>query len=187
MDTPCVFFIDELIEAYPDAVVVLTNRDIDKWVESWRKTVCVVMNWRSWSWLAPWDRSMAGPWHIAAKMMVHNLVGHTTSTCPDYESAGFAKLLRQAYVEHYEHVRRSTPKEKLLEFKSEDGWGPLCAFLNVEMPEEPYPFVNESKDFVWWHEIMWYMAFGKMLAKTVLPVAVGSVSWFIWQRYFAKP
>ena len=33
-DAPCVNFSDELIEAYPEAKVILTNRDPDKWVES---------------------------------------------------------------------------------------------------------------------------------------------------------
>jgi hypothetical protein len=186
MDTPTVFFIDELLAAYPDAKVVLTNRDVDKWVDSWRKTVLVVMSWRSWSWLAPWDSSMAGPWHIAATMMVNDLVGDRSLGAKDYLGEPYAKKLRAAFIEHYEHVRKSTPKEKLLEFKSEDGWAPLCEFLGVKIPDTPYPFVNESKDFVMWHVVMWYMALGKMIAKTVLPVVVASGSWFLWQKYLAK-
>jgi hypothetical protein len=33
-DAPCVNFSDELIAAYPEAKVILTNRDPDKWLDS---------------------------------------------------------------------------------------------------------------------------------------------------------
>ena len=32
-DFPCCMFPEELLEAYPDAKVILTNRNVDKWYE----------------------------------------------------------------------------------------------------------------------------------------------------------
>jgi hypothetical protein len=32
-----------------------------------------------------------------------------------------------------------------LEFKLKDGWKPLCEFLGKEVPNEPFPHVNEGK------------------------------------------
>jgi hypothetical protein len=192
MDQPNIQFADELRAAYPDAKVILSNRDVDKWVGSWRATVCVVLSWESWSWLAPWDSAVAGPWHKIATMMVNTFVGDRSLTAKDYlNQQKFLGPLRKAYLDHYEHVREITPKELLLEFKSEDGWEPLCEFLGVEVPNTPYPFVNESKDFVWWHTVMWYTAFAKMVAKTTLPAVVGAAAWQFWpqissaaQRFF---
>ncbi len=52
---------------------------------------------------------------------------------------------KDKYREHYAIVRRVTPKERLLEYKLSDGWGPLCAFLGKPIPEIPFPHVNERE------------------------------------------
>lgn len=49
-DIPCILFTDELLAAYPNAKVVLTMRDPDKWVESIYKTLYVMERWR-WEWV----------------------------------------------------------------------------------------------------------------------------------------
>ena len=43
------------------------------------------------------------------------------------------------YVEWIHKVKRQVPAEKLLVFNVEEGWGPLCQFLNVEVPDVPFP------------------------------------------------
>ena len=35
------------------------------------------------------------------------------------------------------------PEGQLLEMDLNDGWGPLCQFLNVLVPSEPFPKVND--------------------------------------------
>ena len=32
-------------------------------------------------------------------------------------------------------------------FRSRDGWEPLCDFLDVEVPDEPYPKTNPRAEF----------------------------------------
>jgi Sulfotransferase domain len=36
----------------------------------------------------------------------------------------------------------------VLELKSEDGWEPLCKFLGKDVPDEPYPYVNDGDTMV---------------------------------------
>lgn len=36
------------------------------------------------------------------------------------------------------------PKEKLLEMRLGDGWQPLCEFLGVPVPDQPFPRANDS-------------------------------------------
>ena len=36
------------------------------------------------------------------------------------------------------------PKERLLEMDLQDGWEPLCKFLNKPIPDEPFPRSNEA-------------------------------------------
>ena len=49
---PCILFVDELLAAYPDAKVILTNRDEDSWVVSMNKTVFELLRWRSYDYIA---------------------------------------------------------------------------------------------------------------------------------------
>lgn len=46
------------------------------------------------------------------------------------------------------------PKERLLEYKMGSGWAPLCEFLGKDVPDEEFPWLNESKEFeIWTHNI----------------------------------
>ena len=36
------------------------------------------------------------------------------------------------------------PKNRLLVFKSQDGWKPLCEFLGKEIPQQSYPWRNKG-------------------------------------------
>ena len=46
-------FADELLAAYPDAKIVLTERDADSWLVSMEKTFYVLLGWKSLYYLAP--------------------------------------------------------------------------------------------------------------------------------------
>ena len=53
-----------------------------------------------------------------------------------------------AFERHNAEVRRSVPREHLLEWRASDGWAPLCAALGVPVPSEPFPRVNTSEEFL---------------------------------------
>lgn len=46
-------FVDELLAAYPDAKVILTERDIESWMVSMNNTFYKLMDWKSLYYLAP--------------------------------------------------------------------------------------------------------------------------------------
>ncbi len=52
------------------------------------------------------------------------------------------------YNAHVAKVKASLPSSRLLVFEAKQGWEPLCKFLGVDMPDEPYPRVNTTEDFV---------------------------------------
>ena len=47
-DTPCANFPDQLVAAYPNAKVILTTRDPDKWIQSMERSIYEVLSWRVW-------------------------------------------------------------------------------------------------------------------------------------------
>ena len=52
------------------------------------------------------------------------------------------------YNAHVERVKATLPKSRLLVFEAKQGWEPLCGFLGVDVPDEPYPRVNTTEDFL---------------------------------------
>ena len=45
-------------------------------------------------------------------------------------------------------VKREIPQSQLLIFDVREGWQPLCAFLEVPVPEEPFPRGNDTQEMM---------------------------------------
>ncbi|KAF2822315.1 hypothetical protein CC86DRAFT_385301 [Ophiobolus disseminans] len=135
-DIPCIMFVDELLEAYPTAKVILTNRDIDSWSKSMDNTFFKVTEWKTMLLLTKWDTVFWGPY----QSILSTIMSQWGSGDPRNREE-----LRKYYRAHYQHVRSKVPRERLLEFESRDGWAPLCGFLGKEEPGGEYPRVNDAK------------------------------------------
>ncbi|KAE8378529.1 efflux pump antibiotic resistance protein [Aspergillus bertholletiae] len=137
-DTPAIAFADGLIEAYPEAKVVLVERDINTWYESWMNGV--IKN--------TYDPIVTVIYHID-RFFTHPVGRIHKTTFQGWlgiSSPEDARRLSKAkYREHYELVRSITPKDRLLEYKLSDGWEPLCEFLGKPVPDKPFPHLNEKK------------------------------------------
>ncbi len=124
----------ELAEHYPDAKVILTVRDPERW---WESTNSTVYGFRTA--FAPWFR-VAVP-HIGRFVeMVETYVwaGLFGGRFADRDHA------IAVFNEHSDLVRSTCPPERLLEFEVAQGWEPLCAFLDVPVPDKPFPHVNDA-------------------------------------------
>jgi hypothetical protein len=126
VDWPACAFWPELTEAYPDALVVLSVRDAESW---WRSASGTIF---------PTSQRAAGEWRAMAEAMFAN---RFTPALDDREAC------IAAFERHNAEVRRRVPRERLLEWRASEGWGPLCAALDVPVPEEPFPRVNTSEEF----------------------------------------
>ncbi|PYI08309.1 hypothetical protein BO78DRAFT_395706 [Aspergillus sclerotiicarbonarius CBS 121057] len=172
-DTPVIAFADDLIEAYPDAKVVLVERDIDSWYESWMSSVIKNSYDPFVTVIYTLDRWFTHPLGHVHKSTFEGWLG-----IKGPEDA--KRVSKEKYREHYALVRRLTPPDRLLEFKLGDGWGPLCEFLGKPVPEVPFPHLNEKK---WldekvqivlqrgmkrlaWKVVLWFLA--PLLAATLL-------------------
>lgn len=136
-DWPAIAFARELIEAYPEAKVVLTNRDVDSWHASTMKTVY----WRATEpelrWLSHFDWAASMYYPMLRKFFDTFFEG-------DFPNRG-----KDVFKRHYAEVRSLVPKENLLEYRITDGWGPLCEFLGEPVPKAvSFPNINDNSDFV---------------------------------------
>jgi hypothetical protein len=133
-DWPACNFWRELADRYPEAKVVLTVRDPERWWKSVDSTIFAAYR----------SDELPGSDAVAAQMRpMAELLMETTfdGRVSDKEHV----LLR--YDEHNERVRAGVAPERLLVFDVAQGWGPLCDFLGVEAPDEPFPHLNEGANF----------------------------------------
>ncbi len=61
-----------------------------------------------------------------------------------FEEREFAQ---ERYWRYCETVTRETDPERLLIYDVSEGWGPLCRFLELEEPGEPFPRKNARARF----------------------------------------
>lgn len=89
--------------------------------------------------------------------------------------------LRQGFLDHYAHVRAVVPKEKLLEFRPQDGWAPLCEFIGYPTPTEPFPHVNDTDSLLKLMRYVWVVAVITAAKRVLAPLAaVGAVIVGVW-------
>jgi hypothetical protein len=46
-----------------------------------------------------------------------------------------------------ENVKRTVPSDRLLVWNPNEGWGPLCEFLEMDVPAEELPRLNNTQAF----------------------------------------
>ena len=128
VDWPGATFYKELADAYPDAKVILTERDSDSWFASTQATI--------------FSRHIRDDTEDDWQRMVLKVIGDLF----DRQMTDKDKLI-DTYKRHNAEVRRAIAPERLLVYEVSQGWGPLCAFLGVDVPDEPMPKVNSTQDF----------------------------------------
>ena len=172
--------------AYPQAKVILTTRDPDSWVRSMGSCYYRILNMLQW-WnpLVYYDPvrvfhldSFEGClhrgkdfWGEFGKLVQIILMELTSGDVPNRAA------LRRGYIMHNEHVRRTVPKNKLLDFQPADGWAPLCAFLGKQVPSGPFPHVNEGGKAADGVKFLIILKLIQMSAVPVVFVAISLVAW----------
>lgn len=130
VDWPGVKYWRELIAYYPEAKVLHTVRDPDQWFESTQATIFSPSNLERV--LQP------GP-------MTEFFMGLFGDIAPHMNDRAY---MTDFYRRHDEEVRATVPKERMLVYPVGSGWAPLCDFLGVPVPEEPFPSENSRNAFV---------------------------------------
>jgi hypothetical protein len=131
IDWPVAHFWRELMDYYPDAKIILSVRDAEKWFASTQKTI--------------FDPAMAAPGkappifvEMCSKVIFPDIGGN-----PNDHDVCVAHFNR-----HNENVKNTVPASRLLVYEASQGWEPLCTFLSVPVPDAPYPRENTSDTFV---------------------------------------
>jgi hypothetical protein len=133
-DWPACSFWQTIRAANPQAKVVLTRRDPDAWYESIANTIFLALENES-------DDEALNRWRVETRKLIFE---QTFGNRLDRDNA--IRVLRA----HEADVIASVPREELLVYDVADGWEPLCGFLGVAVPAEPFPRTNSTAEFRQW-------------------------------------
>lgn len=144
VDWPACSFYEELMEAFPDAPVILTVRDPQAWYESLRSTIHELRRLThgplplraAFRFAEPFIPGVAGTVRLAERLVWEDTFHGR------FEDRAYAT---EVFERQNEAVRRRVPPERLLVFDVREGWAPLCDFLGVEAPDKPFPRLNEAR------------------------------------------
>ncbi len=144
-DFPGCLFYKELLQQYPQAKVILTTRDPESWYQSAAKTI-----FRSYP---NFKQALYILRNYFFKKRVRQLmqVGWLIQKTIFKETFGMRQFNKAKAIEifkrHNQEVQAHVPAEQLLVYDVKQGWGPLCAFLKVPVPNKPFPNTNRVAHF----------------------------------------
>ena len=149
-EQPVSFLPEEMLAAYPDAKVILVERDVERWYKSFSE---VVIN----GYASPFvplgtmiDRTYLGQMRAQMDLIIkhyfHVQENHTRFGLfnnPEFFNK-WRENARSTYLAHNDRIKRITPKDRLLVYRLDQGWEPLCQHLGKPIPDVPFPRVNET-------------------------------------------
>ncbi len=162
VDWPSARYYRELMDYYPTAKVLLSVRDGEEWAASMQQTVWGVYHGDSVLHYVCRARAVLDPlWSRYMDLMTRMTWGEGGALAGDTSTtAGLVAAMER----WNETVIRTVPPERLLAWDLRDGWEPLCEFLDLPVPDEPLPQLNDSASFregiigggldvvnEWWH------------------------------------
>ncbi len=132
VDWPASGFWEELSAAFPDAIIVLSTRDAEKWWDSAHATIFPSIKREG-------DNDDRKAWQAMVFEMLDKrftLEIENKEACID------------AFKKHDAYVRSKAPSNRLVVWEAKDGWEPLCTALGVPVPDEPFPVANTKEEFL---------------------------------------
>nr|ADN06237.1 hypothetical protein [Passalora arachidicola] len=175
-DFPSAAYPVELIEAYPEAKVILNQRPFDVWYKSTLNTANALReSWLYWVLMNLDSEARAVYrcwWYINDHYFRHNIRRNAFDIYKEH-----AALVRGA-------AKPADASGNFLEYDVTQGWGPLCAFLGAKVPDVEFPMGNVAEEF---HK----RVEGSMKPRFVrsvrnLVIMVGSVVGLGWYGYVQR-
>jgi hypothetical protein len=132
VDYPTAAYWRQIADHYPDAKVLHTVRDPDRWFDSTQATI-----------FSPANRgATVGSGDDMRSRFFNGFMG------PLRERLDDRAWMTDYFRRHTEEVKATIAPERLLIYEVGEGWDRLCAFLGVPVPDEPYPSENSREDFI---------------------------------------
>jgi len=138
VDWPSCNYWEAQLAAFPNAKVILSERDPEAWYASVMNTI-----YPSSAEAREKACESADPAGLERSAMVYEVIwdGVFDGRMDDKDH------VIDCYLAHNERVKRLLPNAQLLVFNPAQGWPPLCEFLGCPQPDGPFPSVNSTAQF----------------------------------------
>ena len=135
VDWPAARWWREIAAHFPDAKVLLSVRDSEAWYKSVTDTIYQPMK-------SPAPDGVPELVRLQSEMARKAILDETFDN--RFENKAHAI---EVFRKHNQAVRDAIDPARLLVFDVREGWGPLCRFLEVPVPDEPFPRLNDTATF----------------------------------------
>jgi hypothetical protein len=135
VDWPAARWWREIAAHFPDAKVLLSVRDSEAWYKSVTDTIYQPMK-------SPAPDGVPELVRLQSEMARKAILDETFDN--RFENKAHAI---EVFRKHNQAVRDAIDPARLLVFDVREGWGPLCRFLEVPIPDEPFPRLNDTATF----------------------------------------
>lgn len=135
VDWPACDYYEQLLDLWPEAKIILNVRDPEAWYESVKNTI-----WENYERMVSIGQGPEAN-GLARLLDVMMWQGAFQGRFEDRH------YVIDAFERHTAEVKASLPPEKLLVFDVKEGWEPLCRFLDVPIPDKPFPRLNDTEAF----------------------------------------
>ncbi|KAI7847489.1 P-loop containing nucleoside triphosphate hydrolase protein [Circinella umbellata] len=136
VDWPTAEFLEPLMKKYPSAKILLTERDFESWYKSVSNT------------LHPLATQVMKSSDSEYMRRIHSMVSTIAMDGDIADAKRFQnkEAIKNRFEEHYNMVKKTVPKDRLLVLQLGEGWNRLCEFLDKPIPNEPYPRTNSTQE-----------------------------------------
>lgn len=131
-DIPAAYFYKELKATYPNCKLILTERDISSWFKSVQHHYQVRIPTK-------FNKRHNETYQLEADLTQQMVYG--SNKVNEF-------LYKKRYVEHNAEVLRLFPETLILNIVGGDGWEKLCPYLEVNVPNLPFPCENVTTSSV---------------------------------------
>ncbi len=128
VDYPACSFWRELAEHYPDAKIILTVRDANSWFDSTSETI-MSPKFSDFIKNSPWGE------------MVRKTIWETLDN-----RMGDRDFMVPYFNKRNQEIIDTLPSDRLLVYQVKEGWGSLCDFLGVPVPDTGFPRINSREE-----------------------------------------
>lgn len=170
LDHPFMCWYKELLLVQPDAKVLLTVRDPKRWYASMQGFNTIVHSLVN---TFPYSEFL---YLVGLGTGVEYMRGAMAETCgisgkfQEAVSGGEEKAV-EFFKSHIDEVKSVVPKDQLLVFDVREGWEPLCSFLDLPMPDIPFPNVNDRRQILFIYNIIRLFAWSTLLTLPMLLIS----------------
>lgn len=164
VDFPACIYYRELLAEFPDAKVVLNLREPDRWFDSFLTLQQTTDSFRIFRFM-PRARKFLD----FVDLLLPKVFG----------SPRDRQRCIEVFNQHNSQVQATVPADRLLVFRVQDGWEPLCRFLGREVPADvPFPHLNEGKETL--KSLARERLFGPVLRKVPYALAAAALVAVLW-------